>query len=143
MAAVEEDTTEVTKDLRDRSRAKVDGVGREALWRIQVVRGVGVGTCSVVRDPRVDDADCLVWIGEVHLVRVGLEGLGQGPAETLLQTHLPLDHNPAGCLHTLLTGHVPMEETLLPRHPSLCSTGERIVWLHQRYINILSSHAPV
>ena len=101
-------------------------VEEKLFWRIRRMHIAGVGTCSVVRDPRVDDADRLVWIGEVHLVRVGLEGLGQGPAETLLQTHLPLDHNPAGCLHPLLAGHVAMQETLLPRHPSLCSRGKRI-----------------
>lgn len=85
---------------------------------------VGV-TCSVVGDPGVDDADCLLWLAEVHLIRVGLEGLGQGPAESLLQAHLPLHHDRAGRLHPLLTGHIPLQETLLPGHPSLCRRGER------------------
>lgn len=34
------------------------------------------GTCSVVRDPRVYDADRLVGLGKVQLVGVRLEGLG-------------------------------------------------------------------
>lgn len=92
---------------------------------------VSVSTCSVVWDPWIDDINCLVWLGEVHLVRVGLEGFGQSPTVSFLQAHLPLHHHSASYLHPLFTGKVPLQETLLPGHPSLYKRAQKIVlpWL--------------
>lgn len=81
-------------------------------------------TCSVVWDPWVDDADSLLRFCEVNLVRIGLEGLGQCATVSLLQAHLPFHHYTTGCFNAVLTGHVPLQETLLPRHPPLCGKDQ-------------------
>lgn len=60
-------------------------------------------------------------------MRMGLEGLGQGPAVSLLQGHLPLHHDAAGCLHPVLTGQVSLQEALLPGHAPLCRAGDKSV----------------
>lgn len=94
----------------------------------QVFKGylrMDVSTCSVVRDPGVDDVDGLVRLCEVHLVGVGLEGLGQGPAVPLFQAHLSFHHHPTGDIDPLLTGQVPLQEALLPRHPAIYKSNTR------------------
>lgn len=80
-------------------------------------------TCSVVWDPCIYYAHCLLRLSEVQLVKVGLKDLVQSPSVLLLQGHLPLHHHTTGCLHGLLPGQVSLLKTLLLSHDSLCKTA--------------------
>lgn len=60
---------------------------------------------------------------------VGLKGLRQGTAISLLQIHLSLHHHPGGYFHPVLCDQILLDETLLPRHSSLWNPNKGNVGL--------------